>query len=99
MEIGIKPEIKTYSGGLGVLAGDTLKAAADHGLNFTAVTLMYRKGYFTQVIQDGKQKEEPQNWDYFEKLEDTGVKTKVQVDRRDVEIRPGNTPMKVRTEK
>ena len=87
MEIGIKPEIKTYSGGLGVLAGDTLKAAADHGLNFTAVTLMYRKGYFTQVIQDGKQKEEPQNWDYFEKLEDTGVKTKVQVDGRDVEIK------------
>ena len=87
MEIGIKPDIKTYSGGLGVLAGDTLKAAADHGLNFTAVTLMYGKGYFKQIVKDGKQTEQPQNWDYFEKLEDTGVKTNVEIEGREVSIK------------
>lgn len=87
MEIGVEPEIKTYSGGLGVLAGDTLKAAADHGLDFTAVTLMYRKGYFRQVLEDGEQHEEPQEWDYFEKLEDTGVKTSIQLRDREVEVK------------
>lgn len=87
MEIGMDPEIKTYSGGLGVLAGDTLKTAADHGLDFTAVTLMYRKGYFSQVIENGEQTEEQQEWNYFEKLEDTGVRTKVQIEGRNVEIK------------
>lgn len=87
MEIGVNPEVKTYSGGLGVLAGDTLKAAADHGLNFTAVTMMYRKGYFRQVIQNREQYEEQQEWNYFEKLEDTGVRTSVQIRNREVDIK------------
>ena len=63
MEIGIKPEIRTYSGGLGVLAGDTLKAAADHGLDFTGVTLLYRNGYLRQEIVDGEQQDHPREWD------------------------------------
>jgi starch phosphorylase len=45
MEIAISPVMPTYSGGLGVLAGDTLRAAADMGLRLVAVTLAHRKGY------------------------------------------------------
>ena len=50
MEIAITPAMPTYSGGLGVLAGDTLRAAADMGLNLVAVTLIHRCGYFQQHL-------------------------------------------------
>lgn len=50
MEIGVKNDIPTYSGGLGILAGDTIKAAADLNLPLVAVTLISRKGYFSQEI-------------------------------------------------
>jgi starch phosphorylase len=87
MEIGVKPEIKTYSGGLGVLAGDTLKAAADHGLDFTAVTLLYRNGYIRQVIREREQIEEPQDWNHEEILEDTGETVQVEIRGRNVNIK------------
>jgi len=64
MEIGLKDEIPTYSGGLGILAGDTVKSAADLCLPFVAVTLLTRKGYFRQELDgDGNQKELPAIWD------------------------------------
>ena len=44
LEVGLKRQIPTYSGGLGVLAGDSIKAAADLGIPMVAVTLMYHKG-------------------------------------------------------
>ena len=50
MEIAIAPEMPTYSGGLGVLAGDTMRSAADLGLGLCAVTLLHRKGYFEQHL-------------------------------------------------
>jgi starch phosphorylase len=63
MEIAVMPEFPTYSGGLGVLAGDTLRAAADMGLPLAAVTLAHRKGYFQQHLDaTGIQTEEPQPW-------------------------------------
>ena len=63
MEIAVIPEIPTYSGGLGVLAGDTLRAAADMGLPLAAVTLAHRKGYFRQHLDaNGIQSEESQPW-------------------------------------
>lgn len=64
MEIAVVPEFPTYSGGLGVLAGDTLRAAADMGLPLAAVTLAHRKGYFHQHLDPntGAQSEEPQPW-------------------------------------
>jgi starch phosphorylase len=63
MEIAVMPEFPTYSGGLGVLAGDTLRAAADMGLPLAAVTLAHRKGYFRQRLDPtGVQTEEPQPW-------------------------------------
>jgi glycogen phosphorylase len=63
MEIAATPAMPTYSGGLGVLAGDTLRAAADMGLHLAAVTLVHRLGYFQQHLDaNGLQTEEPQPW-------------------------------------
>ncbi|HEY6445236.1 MAG TPA: alpha-glucan family phosphorylase [Acidobacteriaceae bacterium] len=64
MEIAVIPQIPSYSGGLGVLAGDTLRAAADMGLPLAAVTLAHRKGYFQQHLDaSGIQSEEAQPWE------------------------------------
>lgn len=63
MEIAVAPDMPTYSGGLGVLAGDTLRSAADTGLPLAAVTLLHRKGYFRQHLNgDGVQVEEDEPW-------------------------------------
>ena len=63
MEIAFDPAIPTYSGGLGVLAGDSLRAAADLGLPMVGVSLLYRSGYFRQRLDpDGNQREEPVQW-------------------------------------
>jgi len=50
MEIGLNENIPTYSGGLGILAGDHIKSAADLSLPLIAVTLLYKRGYFIQTI-------------------------------------------------
>ena len=44
-EVGFESRLHTYSGGLGVLAGDHLKSAADAGLDLVGCTLLYREGY------------------------------------------------------
>ena len=63
MEIALENTMPTYSGGLGVLAGDTIRAAADLRLPMVAVSLLYRKGYFSQHLgEDGTQTEEPVEW-------------------------------------
>ena len=63
MEIAIAPDMPTYSGGLGVLAGDTMRSAADLGLGLCAVTLLHRKGYFQQHLDaQGIQSAEDQPW-------------------------------------
>ncbi len=57
-EIGISSSLPTYSGGLGILAGDHIKAAADEGLPLCAITLLYKEGYFKQrVDEEGNQTE------------------------------------------
>lgn len=75
MEIGIRPEIPTYSGGLGILAGDTIKSAADLKLPLIGVTLLTKKGYFEQVIdEEGNQIEKESNFqpaDFMQKLDIT----------------------------
>lgn len=64
MEIALRSEIPTYSGGLGVLAGDTLNSAADLELPMVAVTLVSRQGYFRQSISEqGWQQEAPDPWE------------------------------------
>lgn len=87
MEIGIKNDIPTYSGGLGILAGDTIKSAADLQLPLVAVTLISRKGYFTQEIDtSGWQKEKPVMWDPANYMTLLPEKVKVQIEGRDVYI-------------
>ncbi|MEI3797111.1 MULTISPECIES: alpha-glucan family phosphorylase [unclassified Chitinophaga] len=50
MEYGLHTDLKFYAGGLGVLAGDYIKAASDNGLNMVAAGLLYKRGYFKQKI-------------------------------------------------
>jgi starch phosphorylase len=64
MEIGLRDDMHTYSGGLGVLAGDTVRSAADLNIPFVAVSLISRKGYFNQDIDEsGHQIELPAIWE------------------------------------
>ena len=55
MEFGIHESLPIYSGGLGMLAGDHLRSAADLGLDMVAIGLLYRQGYFTQRVENGVQ--------------------------------------------
>ena len=64
MEIGVSSNMPTYSGGLGVLAGDIVKSSADLRLQMVAITLASRKGYFRQKLtEQGDQLEFPDEWD------------------------------------
>lgn len=64
MEIALRSEIPTYAGGLGILAGDTLRSAADLNLPLVAVSLASRAGYFRQEIDaQGSQVEQPATWE------------------------------------
>lgn len=63
MEVALHDDVPTYSGGLGVLAGDHLRAAADLGLDMVGVTLLYRQGYLVQrLADDGTQIDEPDDF-------------------------------------
>ena len=88
MEIAISPAMPTYSGGLGVLAGDTLRAAADMGLRLVAVTLAHRKGYFKQRLdENGVQREEDQPWALEDRLTAEEPVVTLLIDGRTVAIR------------
>ncbi len=87
MEIGLSNDIPTYSGGLGVLAGDTIKSAADLKLPMVAVTLASRKGYFKQKLgSDGWQQEFPVEWKPEARMELLPAKTLVTIEGRDVKV-------------
>ena len=78
----------SYSGGLGVLAGDTIRAAADLRLPMVAVSLLYRKGYFTQrLAEDGSQTEEPVEWRVEDFLAEESARASVSIENRRVELR------------
>ncbi len=63
MDVAVNCEIPTYSGGLGVLAGDMLRSAADMNIPMVAVSLIHRKGYFDQCLDArGNQSESPAKW-------------------------------------
>jgi starch phosphorylase len=88
MEIALEPDIPTYSGGLGILAGDTLRSAADLGVPLVAVTLAYRKGYFRQILdQAGNQFEEPQKWSPENQLTAAKTQVMVEIEGRPVAVR------------
>lgn len=87
MEIGLRQEIPTYSGGLGVLAGDTIKSAADLNLPLVAVTLLYRKGYFKQQFNhQGWQQEHDVQWHPSQHMRLLPNKTLISIENRDVKI-------------
>lgn len=87
MEVALDDRLPTFSGGLGVLAGDHLRAAADRGLPIAAVTLLYNHGFFRQSIDDGEQREAPVAWMPAEHLEELPVRVAVAVSGRRVQVR------------
>jgi glycogen phosphorylase len=88
MEIGLEPEMPTYSGGLGVLAGDTIRSAADLNVPMVAVCLLYRKGYFYQRLDEtGWQREEPGEWVVSDYLEEMPARCFVTIEGRTVQLR------------
>lgn len=85
MEIAIANDIPTYSGGLGVLAGDTMRSAADLGIPMVAVTLVSRAGYFKQDINaQGSQHESPDPWDPSRWATQLNAKIAVTIEGRSV---------------
>lgn len=88
MEVALDPSIPTYSGGLGVLAGDTLRSAADLGIPMVGVTLVYRKGYFRQLLdRNGNQMEEASPWNPEELLEPVAGTVPLKLEDRTVLVR------------
>ncbi len=88
MEIALESEIPTYAGGLGVLAGDTIRSAADLGVGMVAVTLAHRSGYFRQSIDaDGRQGEAPDRWRPESRLDPLAPQVSVRIGERHVLIR------------
>ena len=78
----------SYSGGLGVLAGDTIRAAADLRLPMVAISLLYRKGYFTQrLADDGSQTEEAVEWRMEDFLQEEPARASLPLENRRVELR------------
>ncbi|NNU43850.1 alpha-glucan family phosphorylase [Ramlibacter montanisoli] len=86
MEIALEEGIPTYSGGLGVLAGDMMRSAADLGVPIVAVTLASRAGYFRQELLHGRQVERPEHWDPATRAQRLDCKVAVRVGNHDVWI-------------
>lgn len=88
MEVGFESALPTYSGGLGVLAGDTLKAAADLALPVSGVSLVHRKGYFRQTLGPrGAQREAPDTWRPEDHLEPVDATIQLTLEGRTVIVR------------
>ena len=88
MEIAVEAGIPTYSGGLGVLAGDTIRSAADLQVPMVAVSLLHRKGYFYQKIDSsGWQKEEPVEWVVGDFLQEMPNRASMTLEGKSIQLR------------
>ena len=88
MEIAIDPRMPTYSGGLGMLAGDTLRSAADLGVPLVAFSLAHRKGYFQQHLSGtGEQSEDIQPWNPSDFCTEEAARVTVSIEERVVTVR------------
>ena len=88
MDVAIDSTIPTYSGGLGILAGDTLRSAADLEAPMVAVTLLHRKGYFDQRLDsDGNQLEAPSKWSPENRLVPLLPRVTISIEGRAVSVR------------
>ena len=95
MEIALEAGLPTCSGGPGVLAGDTIRSAADLKVPMVAVTLLHRKGYFYQRLDaSGWQIEEPAEWVVGHFLEEQPPRVTVKLDGRPVQIRASKYEVK-----
>lgn len=87
MEIGLDPGMPTYAGGLGVLAGDTIRSAADLEIPMVAVTLLHRRGYFYQRLDEhGWQHEEPVAWPINDFCRLVDRRVTVEIENRSVQV-------------
>jgi starch phosphorylase len=88
MEIGLRSDMPTYSGGLGILAGDTIQTAADMEVPMVAVTMLARKGYFHQELDAaGRQVETPDVWDVAQHLRRRDEQVTVILEKKEVKVR------------
>ncbi|MGZ8153782.1 MAG: alpha-glucan family phosphorylase, partial [Burkholderiales bacterium] len=89
MEVALRVEVHTYAGGLGVLAGDTVRSCADLELPIIFVSLLSRAGYFRQDIDaEGRQVEHPDPWQPERWAQPLAAMIGVQIEDRDVWVRP-----------
>jgi starch phosphorylase len=89
MEIGLETDMKTYSGGLGILAGDTMRGFADRGVPAVGVTQLNDLGYCRQeLLDDGTQVSHPDEWSPEAFLDPVDVTATVEIEGRDVLIKP-----------
>ncbi len=88
MEIGLTEAMPTYAGGLGILAGDTVRSAADLGIPMIVVTLLHRKGYFRQKLDaSGWQTEEDVAWPVADLLQEMQPRCTIEIEGRAVQVR------------
>src|SRR5689334_2179238 len=88
MEIALRPDVPTYAGGLGILAGDTMRSAADLDVPMVAVSLISRAGYFRQDIDaQGRQVECEDWWQPEQHARALGAKIAIEIEGREVWVR------------
>ncbi len=101
MEYGLQNNIKTYAGGLGILAGDILKAAKDNNYPVIGIGILWRQGYTKQLIDSEGNPYDcyPRNDYIYDYLQDTDIKISVKIRQEDVDLKvwkldkPGNSPL------
>lgn len=87
MEIALDSKMHTYSGGLGILAGDLLRSASDLKVPMVGITLLNRKGYFQQHLDpSGWQTETADTWDILKFSEKQDIKIEVTIEQRTVYV-------------
>jgi len=87
MEYGLDDQLKTYAGGLGILAGDYLKGALDHKFPIVGIGIKWKQGYTAQRIgPDGKPFDSYHNYPY-DFLEDTGITVSVPIRETEVQCK------------
>lgn len=86
MEFGLQDWMKTWCGGLGILAGDTIKSATDLGISMTGISLLHKKGWFKQSIDGEGQTETDDSWNYFANLKLLSQKVKLNIWDRTVTL-------------
>jgi starch phosphorylase len=87
MEIALSPALPTYSGGLGMLAGDTLRSAADMAAPMVAVSLVHRRGYFRQNLDAvGQQTESDVTWSPETTLPSAGQVVPLSMQGREIKV-------------